>query len=206
MKRLLRLCQLAAIAGLTACSSAPVHYYTLLAPSEQGTVAGAPSNFLIEVLPVGIPAQADQPQLVIRQGSGGVAVLEGERWAGPLSDEIRESLSEALTRSLGTQDVAGLARPGDRQLMRIKVQVRRFDNWPGKQAQLDADWSLGMADEPVLRLSCREQLDAPAPGGYGELVQGQQRLIAELGNRIGAGARAWAQSRKVACSQLKQEQ
>jgi uncharacterized lipoprotein YmbA len=203
MKRFTRLFLLAGFAGLTACSSAPVHYYTLLAPAVPAAESGQSSPFLIEVLPVGVPVQADQPQLVVRQdgGGSGVAVLDGERWAGPLGDEVRLALSASLTRLLATQDVAGIARPGDRPVMRIKVQVRRFDLWSGHGAQLDADWSLGVADEPAnARLACHARLEAPTAGGYQELVQAQQRLIAELANRIAADARAWSLSRHAACS------
>ena len=203
MKRLVRLCQLAAVIGLTACSSAPVHYHTLLAPIEQVAATGQPASFLIELLPVGIPVQLDQPQLVVRQGDSGVAVLDGERWAGPLGDEVREALSAKLTRRLATQDVAGLARPSGKQVVRIKLQVRRFDVWPGQRSQLDADWSLGVADEAGnARLTCRGQFDMAAPGGYPELVQAQQRLIAELAVRIAADARAWSLSRTAACSNV----
>lgn len=202
MKRFAHACLLAAAAGLAACSSAPpIHYHTLLAPGVQAAAAGQPAPFLIEVLPVGVPAQVDQPQLVVRQGQSGVALLDQERWAGPLPDEVRQALSAQLTRGLATQDIAGLARPGARQVMRIKVQIRRFDSWPGQRAQLDADWSLGMADEAGnARLSCRARFDADAPGGYPELVQAQQRLIAALAERIGADAHAWSVARTAACA------
>lgn len=203
MTRLVRLCQLAAVAGLTACASAPVHYHTLLAPIEQIAASAQPAPFLIEVLPVGIPVQLDQPQLLVRQGDSGVAVLDGERWAGPLGDEVRAALSAKLTRSLAAQDIAGLARPGGTQVVRIKLQVRRFDIWPGQRAQLDADWSLGVADEAGnARLTCRGQFDAPASGGYPQMVQAHQRLIAELAASIAADARAWSRSRSAACSNV----
>jgi hypothetical protein len=200
MKALVHLCPLAVVAGLAACSSAPVHYHTLLAPAAR-TAPDPQSPFLVEVLPVGLPAQVDQAQLVVREGTSGVAVLDGERWAAPLADDMRAALSAALARGLATQDIAGLARPADSHVMRIKVQVRRFDGWPGRRAQLDADWSLGVAGEAGgVRLTCHAQLDAPAPGGYPELVQAEQGLIAALAARIGADARAWWRSRDAACS------
>jgi uncharacterized lipoprotein YmbA len=202
MKRFARAALAAAATGLAACSSAPpIHYHTLLAPGVQAAAGVQPAPFLIEVLPVGVPVQADQPQLVVRQGESGLALLEGERWAAPLADEVRQALSAQLASGLATQDVAGLARPGGRQLMRIKVQIRRLDSWPGQRAQLEADWSLGMADEPgAARLTCSTRLDAAAPGGYPELVQAQQRLIAALADRIGGAARAWSRTRGAACS------
>lgn len=201
MKSLVRLGQLAAAAGLAACTSAPVHYHTLLGTAEQAPPAAAPATFLIDVLPVGIPAPVDQQQLVVRQGAGDVAVLDGERWAGPLADELRAALSAQLAHELHTHDVAGLARPGGSPVVRIKVQVRRFDLWPGRRAQLDADWSLGGADDANhARLACGASLEVPAPGGYAELVQAQQRAIARLAGRIGADARAWSLSRGATCS------
>ena len=72
---------------LAACSSAPTHFHTLIPPSS-----GLPPNtapFLIDVQAVGVPPQVDQPALVLRQGASGIAVLDGERWASPLGDEIR---------------------------------------------------------------------------------------------------------------------
>jgi len=178
--------------GLGGCASAPVHYYTLLAPPAKVATAEQPAGFLIEVLPVGVPAQLDQPQLVVRDGGSRVAVLDGERWAGTLGEELRSALSAALTQRLGTQDIAGLARPAGKPVLRIKLQVRRLDTWPGERAQLQADWSLGFADVTGSRWVCGGTFDEAAPGGYAELVQAQQRMVAALAARIATDAREWA--------------
>ena len=200
MKNRTTLCSLAAALCLSACASAPVHYHTLLPPAETSASAQPPAPFLIELLPVGVPVQIDQPQLVIRQGGSGVAVLDGERWAGPLAEEIRTALSARLSHDLGTRDVAGLARAGDRQLVRIKLQLRRFELIPGQGVRLAADWSLGVADEAGnARLSCGASFATPVQGGYPALVEAQQALIARLAERIGADARAWSQSRTQPC-------
>ncbi|HWU34701.1 MAG TPA: PqiC family protein [Methylovorus sp.] len=192
-------CLAALVLGACA-SSPPVHYHTLLAPVAPASVAPANAPFLIEVLPVGIPPQLDQSQLVVRQGPSQVAVVDGERWAGPLADEFRNALSAQLTRRLQTQDVAGLTVPKDKPVLRIKVQVRRLDAWPGQMAQLDADWSLGLAHQPGNpRFLCHGQFQEQAAGGYAELVQAQQRSIAALAERIAAQASTWATSQTAAC-------
>lgn len=190
------------IAGLTACSSAPpIRYHTLLAPAAQTIARGEPAAFLIDVLPVGIPAQLDQPQLVVRSGDSSLALLDGERWAGPLSDELRSALSAQLTRKLKTMDIAGLPRSTDKPVLRIKLQVRRFDAWPGQRVRLDADWSLGLADETGnARLICHGQFDEPASGSYPELVQAQQRALAALADRIAADAGNWMRSHQSDCT------
>lgn len=202
MNRFLRLGPVVLVASLAACASTPpVHYHTLLAPSAETAARGAPAPFLIDVLPVGIPEQIDQPQLVVRQGNTGVVVLDGERWAGPLGDELRSALSSELTHRLVTQDIAGLAPPAGQRVLRIKLQVRRFDAWPGQRVQLDADWSLGFTDGAGnARLVCRGRFDQPASGGYPDLVQAQQRTIAALASRIASDARGWASAGQADCA------
>jgi uncharacterized lipoprotein YmbA len=93
-----------------ACSSVPpVRYFTLVpAPSTEAAVAPVAQPFQFELLPVTVPAQVDQPQLVVRQGGQGVAMLQGQRWIAPLGDEVRGALSADLTRDFHAQDVTSL--------------------------------------------------------------------------------------------------
>lgn len=191
MKPFTPLAMVALTLGLASCTSAPVHYHTLLAPNEHATAVGQPVSFLIDVLPVGVPTQVDQPQLIVRQGDSGVAVLESERWTGPLSDELRSALSAELTQRLATQDIAGLAQPSDAPILRIKLQVRRFDAWPGTHTRLDADWSMGFTHQAGRRLVCSGRFDESALGGYPEMVQAQQRMVAALANAMARNARGW---------------
>jgi uncharacterized protein len=190
------------VLAISGCSSvsAPVHYHTLLAPAAPTAESQPQAPFLIEVLPVGIPPQLDQLQLVVRQGGSNVAIVDGERWAGPLADEFRNALSTQLTQRLHTQDIAGLAAPKDQPVLRIKVQMRRLDGWLGQSVQLDADWSLGFAKQAAnARFICRGQFQEQAPGGYAELVQAQQRSIAALAARVAEQAQAWAAAQSASC-------
>jgi uncharacterized lipoprotein YmbA len=165
-----------------------VQVYTL-APSPAGVPAAvAPAPFAIDVLPVGVPEPLDQPRLVIRQGAGGLVVLDGERWSGPLSDELRAALSLELTRRLATLDLAGLAPPPGRPVIRIKVQLRRFDVWPGDRAYLEADWSLVPSDPSAARGVCHSRLEAAAPAAHPEMVLALQRLVARLAEQIANAA------------------
>lgn len=189
--------------ALTACGSTPVvRYHTLVAPAHDPAASSAvPAPFVIEVLPVGIPAQVDQTQLVVREGASGMVLLESERWAAPLGDEFRAALSADLSRRLATQDIAGLARPADKAIFQIRVQVRRFDAWLSRQVQLDADWSLAnptAADSA--RLTCQGRFEQSAAGGYPELVRAGQLALAALATRIAADVQARAEQRDAGCS------
>jgi uncharacterized protein len=181
-----------AVLALAACASAPMHYYTLVAPATEarsGAIGGGPA---FELLPVSIPAQDDQPQLVIRQGAQGVALLQNERWIAPLADEIRGALSADLTRELGGPDVTGLPhRKGP--VLRIKVDVRRFDSQPGGYALLDAAWSVRpLGPQEAAGLACTSQLREPVGSGYEALVQGHQQALAGLARQLAEAGRALA--------------
>ena len=185
---------------LAGCTSAPVHYYTLSSAVADSTAIEA-APFSIEVLPVGIPAQVDQMQLVVRQDESTISVLDNERWAAPLNEELRSALSIALTQRLGTQDMYGLPKSvgsNAKPLLRVKLEVRRFDSRPGQYALLDADWSLAISkDADNARLLCHSRLQQAVGGDFASLVRGHQQAIAALSEQIASAARSWVASNQA---------
>ncbi|MEI7220695.1 PqiC family protein [Pectobacterium carotovorum] len=207
MKRVALFCQLVVITLLSACSSPPVRYHTLLMPASPVATLSPMANttyaapFFIDVLPVGVPAQIDTSQLVIRQGDSGAIVLDNDRWLSPLSEEIRTALSADLTQRLNTQDVSGLVRSADTPVVRIHLQVRRFDSWPGQSVTFDADWSLSAVGEENARarLLCRSQFTEQAAGGDTAMLHAQQQVITRLAEQIAATATRWMPDRQDTC-------
>jgi uncharacterized lipoprotein YmbA len=203
-----RLFGVGALLALTACASAPLHYYTLIAPAgsmaPSGEAAGASgSNRLplpFELLPVSVPAQVDQPQLVVREGGQGVALLDGERWIAPLADEVRGALSADLARELRSQDVSGLPA-NDKPLLRIKLDLRRFDSQPGGYALIEGNWSVRMlhGGGHAGALACSSRISETVGPGYDALVQGHQRAIEQLAGQIAAAAYSLESGQVAAC-------
>jgi hypothetical protein len=195
---------LAAALLLAACASAPVHYYTLVAPA--GATAGglvapasAAPSLPFELMPVGVPAQVDQPQLVVREGGQGVALLGSERWIAPLGDEVRSALSADLARELRSTDVSGLPGNG-KPLLRIKLDLRRFDSAPGSYALVDGAWSVRLLHgAQAAALACTSRISEAVGPGYPALVEGHQRAIAQLAAQIAAAARALGAGQAPAC-------
>ena len=187
-------------ATLAACSSAPMHYYTLIpAPDTvQADTTTPPASFQFELLPVGIPAQDDVPQLVVRQGGQAVDLLNGERWVAPLADEVRGALSVDISRRLNAQDITtGLPVDG-KPVLRIKVELQRFDSSPGSYALIDATWTiLPLKGEGVI--TCRSRINEGAGQGYEGLVAGHQRALSELADRIASVAPAIAAGSTHGC-------
>ena len=184
---------LVATLGLAACSSAPLHYYTLVPPATES--ASAPTaDFVFELLPVGIPSQVDQPQLVVRSGGQGMQMLDSERWIAPLADEMRGALSADLSRILHAKDVSGLP-VGKLPVLLIKVDVRRFDSAPGSYALIDAAWS-AHTSQGTATMACTSQLSQPVGAGYDALVQAHQQLLDQLAGQIAASARGLVPGRE----------
>jgi uncharacterized protein len=180
--------------ALTACSSAPTHFYTLMQPADSAAATSADAGFAIDVLPVGVPAQADQPQLVVRTGAGSVAVLDSERWAAPLADEIRAALADDLVRALGAHDARRQARRKGEAVYRIRLDVRRFESLPADHALIEADWSVRRGDAVVA--ACSSRAAETVGAGYESLVEGHQRALGRIAAQI-AGVVEHAASAQV---------
>jgi len=188
-------------ASLASCASAPTNFYTL--QHGRGTTAQAPvaaPPFLIDVLPVAVPAEVDQPQLLVRQSEQRVAVLDGEHWAAPLAAELRDALAADLVDTLGTRDVHGLARASSTPVYRIQVEVRRFDSWPGRHALIDADWTI-RGDADLALVTCASHASEDVGPGYDALVQGHQRALARLAADIATVLRSTVGGSAPACPQ-----
>lgn len=184
MHRARTLLAVAAGVMLGACASAPVHFHTLLPPAGATGPAGSIAAYDIAVLPVVVPADVDRPQMVIRVGSGSVMVLDGERWIAPLGDQIRAVISDVVSARLGAQDVFGLAGHDDKPVYRIKIQVGRFESIPGQYTLLQADWSVTRKGSASISLQCASRLREAVAPGYAALIDGLQRGLVALGQRI----------------------
>ena len=178
------------VAMLAACSSAPTHFYTLLPPAQPAAPATVPAAFAIAVEPVGVPAEVDQAQWLVRTGPGQVAVLDNERWAAPLGDELRAALADELTRQLGVRDVYKATNPGGVPVYRIQVEVRRFESVASGYALIEADWNVARRDAtPGSALVCHSRVSQPVEPGYAALALGHQRAVAAISANIAFAVR-----------------
>jgi uncharacterized protein len=182
---------LSAAAMLAACASSPTsNFYTLSgASSANGTQPAAGSlPFYFELAPVDMPQQVARNQLVVQTSPAQVKVLEEERWASLPADEVRRALSADLTQRLGSIDVYGTAYPDTARVYRIKLNVQRFESWPGSQAVIDAVWSVRTTSGSTV-LACRTVAQERVATGYEALVGGHRKAVDEIAAAISAGVR-----------------
>jgi uncharacterized protein len=182
------LCLRFAAAGLVSlgigCTSAPVRYYTLTPPSDK-TLPASETTLTIDVRVVHTPPQLNRAELMVRAGPTEVTLLENERWASPVNDEIKDALRLELQRRAGR--MTGL-RPAFAKLT-LDVDVRHLEAEFGRRALLEASWSatLSTAGEHASGArvtTCMFQADENIHAGYAEIVEGYQREIAALADAI----------------------
>jgi uncharacterized lipoprotein YmbA len=187
--------------ALAACTTVVTHYYTLMPPAVDRPVAVAPVGFQFEMQAVRMPVQVDQPQLVVRQSSGTLAILENERWGGPLADEFHDALASQLEQRLGTRDLAGMPKVAGKPILSLQTDVRRFDSLPGRYALVDVVWSLSMRGDgqPHRQLTCSSVLRKDSAAPIADLVQAHQQLIGQLASSVAVTARAFAVNPAAGC-------
>ena len=186
---------LAIVALLAACGSAPAtHWHSLLPvepPAARGPASPAGRPLPIVLAPIGLPAQVDQPQFVLRLPDGSLTSLEQERWASPLRDELRAALLERLANRYDVVSSLGEAAAGEAPL-RIAVTLSRFDSVLGREALIEGSWLVSQAGGGTAHWSCRWLVRESAAGGAASLAQAHQKAWARVADALGEGLRAAA--------------
>lgn len=168
-------------AVLTACSSTPLRFYTLVTPAEPVT-APAAEGPLFDLLPVSVPAQVDVPQLRFRDGPTELRLLEAHQWAAPLPEEIRDAIALRLGERFGARDVRRQPGAAGAEVAQIRVDVQRFDVAAGGQVQVEALWTVLRGTDAQ---RCQSRILRPAGRTPEDWVIGYQSALAEIADGIG---------------------
>jgi uncharacterized lipoprotein YmbA len=168
------------------CTSTPVRYYTLTPPPDK-TLPASGTTLAIDVRVVHTPPQLNRSELMVRTGPTELTLLENERWASPVNDEIKDAVRLELQGRLGR--MTGL-RPAFTRLT-LDIDVRHFEAELGRYALLEVSWSAtlsatGPRSNGARATTCTFQADEKIHAGYAGIVEGYQREIAGLADTIAA--------------------
>ena len=209
-----------ALAVAACASTPPVHFYSLVGPEPPPLRADAPRSGgpTVQLDPVKVPPQVEQPQWLVRQADDTLVLLEQERWVTALPDELNAALLEILTERFGAVDArtpaAGPAR------WRVRVDLSRFESRIG-ESRIDGTWSLSRAGAQAgaptaagasapmdaaatavptdVVLRCHIAQRESAGPGMAALADAHRRNVARLGEVIGEALLAVARGQPVAC-------
>ncbi len=136
--------------AVSACASSPqIRYYTL--STENGPKDSVSSVTIVRrnsyaVGAVTIPDILDRPQIVLRSSANAIEVLDYDRWAAPLSDELRRVLVADLSVRLGDNSIID---PGLMSSLRvdrwIAISIVEFDPARKNESVLEASWTISDA-------------------------------------------------------------
>jgi uncharacterized lipoprotein YmbA len=166
------------------CTSAPVRYYTLTPPPDK-TLPASATTLTIDVRVVHTPPQLNRAELMVRTGPTEVTLLENERWASPVNDEIKDALRVELRDRLGR--TTGLS-PAFAKLT-LDIDVQHLEAEFGRYALIEASWSatlsaVGERSNGARVTTCTFRADEKIHAGYAGIVEGYQREIAALADAI----------------------
>ena len=166
------------------CTSAQVRYYTLTPPPDR-TLPASETTVTVDVRVVHTPPQLNRAELMVRTGPTEVTLLENERWASPVNDEIKDALRLELQRRLGR--MTGLSTAFAK--LTLDIDVQHLEAEFGRYALLEASWSAtlsaaGQRSNGAPVTTCTFQADEKIDAGYAGIVEGYQREVAALADSI----------------------
>lgn len=152
---------------VAACTSAPIHYYTLEAATTAVSGGGArPVELTVPVVPEGL----QRPQLVLRRSDTQLDVVETSRWTTSFDMELQAALAAGLAAALpGT---AVVAPP-----VRIATTVRQFDVMPGERVEALFEWTVVDGDR---HWTCRRHLSHPVASDTDAVVRAMQAVTHDV--------------------------
>jgi uncharacterized lipoprotein YmbA len=177
----------AALLLLGACAAAPDRFYALSAvpPPAQ---PGHPTAHLR--LDVTVPSLIDRPEMVVATAPNGILILEHERWAAPVSDQVTEVLARDIENERGDLIVADRRfDQASSPALLLKVDIVRMEAQRGGQAVLEAHWRIVDAGAGTDQLGASVQSTPVGADGYAAIPQAYSRLLGELAEKMAAGVR-----------------
>ena len=204
LRPMLGLALVAALLVIAACASDPPTRFHSLLPAEPVRAAGAggAGSASVEPIaimrdPVRIPAQVDQPQWLVRLPDGSLQLLEQDRWAAPLRDELHAALLEALALRWGAIEGASAGAAAARP-WRIALDVARFESVLGREARVDVRWRIFAPAGTAPAIACSSMLREGADTTLA-IAQAHQRIVVQLADEIGVTLRALTRNATAAC-------
>lgn len=186
---------LAALALVGCASSVPTRFHTLLPAPAGAPVARSVPDVRFQLVSVRVPAQVDQPQIVLRGPDDTMTALEQDRWVAPLVDEIRGAVTQRIELALGDLPSTGAAPTPP---WRIAIEVQRFDSMLGRAVRVQAQWSL-QAPGGAAPLRCQAVIERRVGEGVAAVTAGHRAAFEQLGDAIGQALKTAATGGQPGC-------
>jgi uncharacterized protein len=168
---------------VTACASKPDHFYTLdVLPA--GDRPALTSKVLHVRLDVTIPSLVDRSEMVVSTANNGVQILDHERWAAPLSDQVAQTLSRDIERRRTDVLVGDRRFDQGKAAAVVKVDIVRMSAARAGQVKLEAHWHITDIDAGIDSVG-GDSFDVPLAGTeYAAMAQAYSQALSQLADKL----------------------
>lgn len=172
---------------LGACAGEQDHFYTLNILPEGGHT-GLTSPTVHVLLSVDVPALVDRPEMVVNTSDNGIAVLDHQRWAVPLSDQVLQTLARDIEGRRNDALVADRGfNLGGAPPVRIKVDIVRLTAHRAGQVVMEAHWRIVDESAGVDAIG-GDVFESRVEGtGYDSIARAYSQVLASLADKLTAG-------------------
>ena len=139
----------------------------------------------IQIAPVHIPAMLERQEIVTARSSNEIILSNRHRWAAPLAEMTRRTLTQDLLLRLQGNEVVLPEQPAPPDIREIVVNILNFQSDAAGHVVLQGSWSLlpPGSDTPsqMRNFSLTGQAEATSYAGQ---VQAMSRLLGLLADDI----------------------
>lgn len=183
-----KLCVLGLLLILSGCFSASPNstFYNLTPIAKAESSVYNKPRFLVGVEAVSIPIYLLKPQIITRDADGvELTISEFNRWGEPLNGMLQRIIATDLAIYLPNSQIKPKGYISEQFDYEILVEITNFDSTLGKQATLDAWWSI--FDKNGKRISLKHtDVSIKLGDSYDDLARAQSQLIAQMSHQIAA--------------------
>jgi uncharacterized lipoprotein YmbA len=135
--------------------------------------------------PVSVPPALNRAQIVVTTAAHQVSIDGFNRWAAPLQDDIGRVVADNLAAILGTPHVTLFSNsPGAEVDYRVQIEVHNFESSPGKEAALDALWTVRRMKDGKWQAGRSSVRESVHEDGFEGMAAAHSRAIARLSQDI----------------------
>jgi uncharacterized lipoprotein YmbA len=170
----------------------PSRFFTLsplLQPELDGAkTSGAVSGISFGVGPVTLPGYLDREEIVVRMAQNRLRLLEYDRWAEPLDENIARVISQNIAHFVRAERIHAYPWPIDRRpVYQVEIDVLRFEADAEHQARLSTRWLVRNTSRKDRILFRETRLSRPVQGRSTEAsVAALSETLAELSREVAA--------------------
>jgi uncharacterized lipoprotein YmbA len=157
----------------------------MLTPLPQGPAAARPVPAVQAALRLSVPSLADRPEMLLNTSTGGIDVLEHERWAAPLDDLMTQTLARDIELRRADLLVFGSgAYRGKDPVVNITVEVVQVTVHRGGRASIAAHWRIIDTGGAKDVAGGDEFSAALASEDYAAIAQALSECLGKLADRL----------------------